>query len=152
MLAITIDEILRHAEKFESHLAEFYTKISEETTLDAVRLLTDYMGRHQNRIKDALSKVPAEQMQHIINIPLQYEPHIPGDHCFKVIKLPANASPNEILDAAIKFDECIVQMFRQIAHQPVHRDVKDFFENLQQLEEKDQLELKKIRTMFSDNV
>ena len=82
-------------------------------------------------------------MQRIVKIPLQYEPHIPGTHCFKEIKLATDANPHEILDAAIKFDECMVQMYRQIAHQPVHKDVKEFFENLQQMEQNDQLELEK---------
>ncbi len=152
MRGITIGEILKCAEKFEQHLSEFYARISAETELPAVRFLSDYMSRHRNRIEQALSKMPADQMHHIINIPLQYEPHIPGDHCFKVITLPANAAPDQILDAAMKFDDCIVQMFHQISLQPVHTDVKDFFEKLELLEQNDQLELKKIKTMFTASV
>ncbi len=152
MRGITIEEILEHAEKFERDLAELYAKISKDTNVAAVRLLADYLSRHRNRVNDALSKIPPEQMQRIVKIPLQYEPIIPGVHCFREIKLPAGATVQEMFDAAMKFDDCIAQMFRQIAHQPVHTDIKEFFENLQQLEENDQLELEKLQAMFNVHV
>ena len=152
MLAITIEEILGHVEKFEQQLTELYTKISKETNVDAVRLISEYMSHHRNRIKAALSKIPAEQMQRIIKIPLQYEPHLPGEHCFEEIKLAIDTDPQTILNAAIKFDECIAQMYRNISHQPLHKDIKEFFENLQRVEENDELEIAKIKGMFSEKI
>ncbi|MHC4221533.1 MAG: hypothetical protein ACYST9_03850, partial [Planctomycetota bacterium] len=137
-------------EKFEQQLTELYAKISKETHVDAVRFVADYIGRHRNRLKDALGKMPAEQMQRIVKIPLQYEPHMPGPHCFERINLAGDADPQKILDAAIAFDECVAQMYRNISHQPLHEDVKEFFENLQQMEENDELEIEKIKTMFAE--
>ena len=76
-------------------------------------------------------------------------PDIPGEHCFREIKLPPDASPLAILEAAIAFDECMVQMYKQIARQPVAHEIKDLFESLSIYEEADKVDLKKIRQMFS---
>lgn len=151
MRTITVEEIIEHAEDFERHLTELYTKIAGETDVGAVRMLVDYMSRHRNRIEDALSKIPPEQMQRFLKVPLQYEPRLPGVYCFEAIKLTSDASPLEILDAANKFDEYMVLMYRQISQQPVCLEIKDFFGSLLQMEQNDQLELEEIKTMFVCN-
>jgi hypothetical protein len=40
-------------------------------------------------------------------------------------------------------------MYKQIASQPVAHEIKDLFENLSIYEEADEINLKKIRQMFS---
>ena len=149
MRAITIEEILEHIERFENSLTDFFDKIHDETHDEGARLLTDYIARHRHRTRAALDRCPHEMIDHIKKLPLQYQPDIPGEHCFKEIKLPQDATPLEILEAAIAFDECMVQMYKQIAGQPVAHEIKDLFENLSVYEEADEIDLKKIRQMFS---
>ncbi|MHC4987010.1 MAG: hypothetical protein ACYTFX_00745 [Planctomycetota bacterium] len=50
MAAITLGEILKHVEEFEDVLQNFYSKLSQKTTHEGVRLLTEYMSRHSHRI------------------------------------------------------------------------------------------------------
>ena len=149
MLAITIEEILGHIESFENSLTKFFERIHDETHDEGARLLTDYIARHRHRTLAALDKCPHEVIDRIKKLPLQYQPDIPGEHCFKEIKLPPDASPLEILEAAIAFDQCLVQMYKQIASQPLAHEIKDLFENLSIYEEADEIDLKKIRQMFS---
>ena len=148
MRAITIEEILVHIERFENSLTVFFDKIHDETHDEGARLLTDYIARHRHRTLAALDKCPHEMVDHIKKLPLQYQPDIPGEHTFKEIKLPQDATPLEILEAAIAFDECMVQMYKQIAGQPVAHEIKDLFENLSVYEGADEIDLKKIRQMF----
>ncbi|MBW8015021.1 MAG: hypothetical protein FVQ82_02465 [Planctomycetes bacterium] len=149
MRAITIEEILGHIECFENSLTDFFDKIHDETHDEGARLLTDYIARHRHRTLAALDECPHEVIDRIKKLPLQYQPDIPGEHCFKEIKLSPDATPLVILEAAIAFDECMVQMYRQISRQPVAHEIKDLFENLSIYEEADEIDLKKIRQMFS---
>lgn len=149
MRAITIKEILEHIETFENSLTIFFENIHDKTHDEGARLLTDYIARHRHRTLAALDKCPHEVIDRIKKLPLQYQPDIPGKHCFKEIKLSQDATPLEILEAAIAFDECMVQMYKQIASQPVAHEIKDLFENLSVYEEADEIDLKKIRQMFS---
>jgi hypothetical protein len=62
-------------------------------------------------------------------------------------KLPPDPVAGEVLDAAVSFDECLVQMYHSAAEQPVSQDIKDFFESLIRNMEQDEIELKKIKAM-----
>ena len=147
MRAVTIGQVLDHVEEFEGMLTEFYRQFSEETTHEGVRLLTEYMSRHSHHIRDFLSKLPADSVRHILSVPLSYEPYIPDCRCFEKIDLPPDADAAHVLDAAVLLDECLMQLYRQIVRQPVERHIKELFEGLIQIIEKDEIQLKKIKAM-----
>lgn len=145
MLAVTIGQVLEHVEQFEDLLAQFYKRISEDSPHDGVRLLTEYMSRHSHHIKDLLNDLSPEIRAHLLKVPLSYEPHVPDCHCFETLDLPVDADAQHVLDAAVLLDECLVSLYRQVARQPVERQVQDFFEQLIQVLEQDEIQLKKIK-------
>ena len=69
MLAITLGEILEHVERFEQSLGDYYSNLSRDTTHEGVRLLTDYMSRHNLRIRELLEKVPLDKRKVICSTP-----------------------------------------------------------------------------------
>ena len=147
MAIVTIAQVLACAEDFERMLAEFYARLSQQTTREGVRLLTDYMSRHRQRTHEALSKLPGRDMYRICKIPLRYDPHAADYHCFEGVDLSPDATAVEVLDTAVKFDECLVLFYRQVVCQDVDKKVKELFESLIQWEEHDEIELKKIKAM-----
>jgi len=147
MAIVTIAQVLACAEDFERRLAEFYAELAKQTTREGVRLLTDYMSRHRQRTHEALSKLPEIEMYHVCKTPLKYEPHAADYHCFEGVELPSDATAAEVLDTAIKFDECLVQFYRQVTQQSVDQEVKELFENLIRWEQDDEITLKKIKAM-----
>ena len=65
---ITIAEVLERVNDFERKLAEFYAKLSHETTREGVRLLSDYMSRHRQRTHIALLELPIDEAEEITRI------------------------------------------------------------------------------------
>ena len=147
MSITTIAEVLEHVDEFERMLADFYAKVVQASTRDGVRLLTDYMSRHRQRTLKALAKLPDKQMQNICRTPMKYELRGADRSCFEEINLPEDATAAEILDAAIEFDEHLIQFYRQVLKQPVNKEIKEIFEGLVRFEQQDQIELKKIKAL-----
>ena len=147
MAIITIDEVLEHAERFEQMLADYYSGLAEHTTREGVRLLTDYMSRHRVRLKEALEKLSPEIVERIRKERIRYEPQAADCRCFEGIDLPDDATAAQVLDAAVTLDECLVRLYRQVVRQSTDPDVQDVFESLVRLEERDEIELKKIKAM-----
>ena len=147
MGVVTVADVLRHAEAFEKRLGGFYKRLSERTSRDGVRLLADYMSRHRLRIAGALDKLSPAQVRRICCAPLRYEPQAADRRSFEDVDLPADATAAQVLDAAIIFDECLIGLYRQVVRQPVDQEVKAVFESLIRMEERSQIELKKMKAM-----
>ena len=147
MAIVTVADVLKHAETFEQMLAEYYAKLSERTVREGVRLLTDYMSRHQARIAAALDKLSPQRILRVGNTPLRYEPQAADCRCFEGIEVPPNGSAAQVLDAAVNFDECLINLYRQVLQQPVDEEIRELFESLVRAEQRDEIELKKIKAM-----
>ncbi len=78
---------------------------------------------------------------------MHYEPQAADCRCFESVELAPDASAAQVLDAAVTFDECLIKFYRQVVQQPVDEDVRELFEGLIHSEERDEIELMKIKAM-----
>lgn len=147
MAFVTVADVLRMAEDFEAKLVDYYKRIAEQTTLDGVKLLADYMGRHRRHLSKALERLGSAEREEVSSFPIRYEPLAPDRECFKGRELPPDATAADVLDIAIEIDACLIDLYRQVLAQDVDQEVKDLFESLVQAEERDTIELKKIKAM-----
>ncbi len=147
MAIITVADVLKMAEDFETKLVDYYTKIAEQTTSDGVKLLADYMGRHRRHLSEALERLGSAEREELNSFPIRYEPLALDYTSFEGRELPPDATAAEVLDIAIEIDGCLIDLYRQVLAQDVDQEVKDLFESLVQAEEGDTIELKKIKAM-----
>jgi rubrerythrin len=137
--------VLRRAGDFEHQLMTYYLDLSEQSTREGVRLLTEYMARHRRRLAEALERFPAGEYQRISALPLRYEPVSSECDHFKALSFPPDATAADVLDLAIGLDECLISLYRQVSQQDVEPEVKELFESLVRREERDEVMLKKIK-------
>ena len=147
MAVITVADVLKTVEDFESRLVEYYADISKSTTSEGVHLLADYMGRHRRRLSAALERVPEAKRERISGCHLRYEPVRPSCSCFEDRKLSSDSPASAILDLAVDVDECLIGLYRQVLQQDLDPEVRELFEALLHCEEWDEVELKKIKAM-----
>jgi hypothetical protein len=147
MPLITVADVLKTVEDFESRLVEYYAEISSRTTSEGVHLLADYMGRHRRRLAAALERVPEAKRTRISACHIRYQPDRPSCSCFEDKELPVDAPASEILDLAVEVDECLVTLYKQVLRQELDSEVRELFESLLHCEEWDEVELKKIKAM-----
>ncbi|MBI5725094.1 MAG: hypothetical protein HZA50_14125 [Planctomycetes bacterium] len=147
MASITIQGVLKHAEDFERMLSDYYAGIASHTAREGVRLLTDYMARHRIRLHEALSRLDPAEAAHLIATPLRFQPKAADCTCFEKIQLPEGAGAAEVLDAAVTLDDCLILLYRQVLVQDISPEIRDLFESLLRSEQRDQMELKKIKAM-----
>ncbi|MCK4999966.1 MAG: hypothetical protein KAS23_10535 [Anaerohalosphaera sp.] len=145
MLAITVSTILERAEEFEERLSQFYKRYSHHTQRASIGLLADHISRHSHHIREYLSKLDDPEKRHICSVQVPYEPTMPDCRCIERSELAFDASVDEVIGAAMQFDEYLLQMYRQVVQQPVAQEVKALFESLIQNIEQEERELQKIR-------
>lgn len=147
MPVITVADVVHHAEAFERMLADYYRQVAGATQREGVRLLTDYMSRHRVRLREELARLDPEAVRRVLATPIRYEPQAADCRCFEGVNLPPEATAAEVLDAAIRFDECLINLYRQAERQATDPEVQGLFQGLIRTEERDEIELKKIKAM-----
>ena len=147
MPVITVADVLRTVEDFESRLVDYYAEISAHTKSEGVHLLADYMGRHRRRLTEALSRVPEGKRARISACHIRYQPDKPSCSRLESRRLMPDAPASEVLDLAVEVDECLIGLYKQVLRLELDPEVRELFESLLHCEEWDEVELKKIKAM-----
>ncbi|MFW6189129.1 MAG: hypothetical protein ACOC7T_01740 [Planctomycetota bacterium] len=147
MAIITVNDVLDHADRFEKKLAQYYEQVSRRTVREGVRMLTDYMSRHRRRIREVLAELGPEQTRRVRSTPLPFDPEAADKHCMKDVEIDPDASAEQVLDTAIRFDRCLMRLYRTAADESDDPQVREFFESLLSAEKRDAVRLQKIKAM-----
>ncbi|TFG39774.1 MAG: hypothetical protein E4H48_08550 [Syntrophobacterales bacterium] len=79
--------------------------------------------------------------------PRRYQPEATDCTCFEKLRIPEGASAAERLAGAVTFDDCLALLYRRMVAKEISCDVHELFESLLRGEQRDQVELKKIKAM-----
>jgi hypothetical protein len=143
----TVGEILKHAIKFEDLVADVYMAVSRASTREGVRLLTAYMSRHRRRLWRALGDLPSGYLANVARAILHYPVDVTEMRQLLDAGLSPDASAQEVLDAAIRFDEALVRFYTRAVEGTDDREGREVLESLLRAERRDEVELKKIKAM-----
>lgn len=143
--SVTVGDVLEHARKFEDALANYYKSVSRKAVKAGVVMLTDYMSRHRRRINDFLGKRSPAEMRRIRSVPLPFDPEAADCKCLDRVDIAEDDAASHVLDVAITLDECLVRLYRQAGDQAHDPEVRELFQSLLRAEERDEIQLKKIK-------
>ena len=148
MAIVTVGELLDRARTFEDRLATRYAEIRDQTEDPGVRLLTYYLARHRRHQELALAEYDRTQTNHIRDVKMKYD--IPFDPQILFCRLDApvaTLSGDRLLQAAIAYDQALIDLYRAMLEQPLNDEVRAFFESLIRIEERDIVMMKKMIAM-----
>jgi hypothetical protein len=148
MAFVNIGDVLERAREFEERLEKYYAAIRDESQDNGVRLLTYYLSRHRRHLQQAVDEMEPELVEHINKVRLKYDIDFSPEKAFHVMKIsPTEVKGNELLDAAVGYDQDLIGLYRQVLEHPLSTEAKVFIETLIRTEEKDIVMIKKMIAM-----
>ncbi|OQA26084.1 MAG: hypothetical protein BWY59_01521 [Verrucomicrobia bacterium ADurb.Bin345] len=135
----TMRSVLDYAKKFHQDLAAFYAGLEDRTGQEKMRILLNYMSRHEEHLMECLKQYEADATESILNVWFKYTPDMPQCRCFEKIKFSPDMTVDEIVDAARTIDRCFVDLYRQMAEKAPTPETKDLFKKLLEMEQREEV-------------
>lgn len=136
-------DILNHARKFHSRLQAWYEGLSGQAEKHRVKLLLAYLSRHEERLSEHLARYETHAAQEVLDTWFQYVPEEDTMQRFRAIELTPDMTVNQVVTAALKLDQYLVDLFREGARRTMSSEVREILNSLLELEEEEQLRLKR---------
>jgi rubrerythrin len=141
----TTRDITEWLRKAHRHLSRFYAQRRKVADQERVRLLLDYLSRHEKTLEKALADLEDEAGQHIMDTYFQYLPEEFDELRFDDRQLQeSDMTVDDVIRIVIRNDEALTRFYDRLAQTAAIPSVKDMFVRL-----KDQLEEE--RTRFVEN-
>lgn len=133
----TVRDILDQARAFHRDLAERYRRAGEGAGREKLKVLLDFMGRHEQHMAHHLEGYEAEAAGRILGSWFKYSPAAPDLGAIEGVELRPDMTVEEVVAVSLKFDAALVAFYREAASESRSQEVKDFFAKVADMEQRE---------------
>lgn len=142
-----VKDILQRACDFHGLLKDFYQKINNTTQKESVKLLVDYMARHEKYLQEITSQISAEQEKQIAEEWFKYESEFATRDCFCELKIDKDSGVDDVIDTGLQLNQCLINLFHHVAGVAPTQESKTLFNSFEIEEIAEKKKLARMRGM-----
>ena len=136
-------DVLDHAREFHQKLSFFYEDLKESASKERTRALLDYMSRHEKYLDDCLAQYEEQVSANILDTYFKYGSESTKITAITDFEIKPEMGVDDVMAAAMHFDACLIEFYREMAQRSLSENVREMFENLLVMEQHEQIELSK---------
>ncbi len=136
-------DVLEHAREFHQKLGVFYEDLKESASKERTRALLDYMSRHEKYLDDCLSQYEEQVSDNVLDTYFKYGSESTEMTAISDFEIKPEMDVEDVVAAAMHFDACLIEFYREMAQRALSEKVREVFENLLVMEQHEQIELSK---------
>lgn len=136
MASETVRDIIDHVRAVHSQLSWFYQTLGDTAEKERLRMLLQYVSRHERNLEQALAKYQETASRSLMNTWFKTAQDNPVRTCLQNVVITADMSTDEVIRIVLAMDRCLVDTFSRIAETAPADDVKALFRDLVRMEER----------------
>lgn len=145
-----VRDFLEFGKHLHGEIKRFYDQANEETGSERIRMLLDYLSRHEQHLEESLSRFEKGSRSGILNAWLEYPPDLDVEAVMGRHKLAEVRSSDDLIAIALDFDETLVALYQEVSAKVGEPKLKEVFLNLLALEEKEKIQVLRAAMSFQD--
>lgn len=139
----TAKDIIEQTKAFHKRLGNFYKELSDKVEKERVKLLLDYMSRHQENLAGIMDEYESGVSEHILNTWFMYVNKECDLSPFFNAKLGPDMTAQEAIQVAIDLDKCLLETYEAMLQNDIPDDVSEVFQGLLDLEKREKISMAK---------
>jgi len=139
-----VSEIVEIIEQYHIGLSEYFISLKANSTDERVNLLLEFLGKSEAYLAEYLEKYRKTSPNRLMNAWVKYVPWLPTDiycECRKNLNLQPPLVTYNVLDAALHFDDCLINYYTTLVQEIQNDQVAEIFSNLLRVTKKHELNL-----------
>ncbi len=123
-------EIIDFVGSFHKKMSEYYMKLNEGANKQRIKMLLDYLLKHEKQREETLANYQKEASRKVLNNWFKYVPeNIPYD-CFDNIVIDPEISIDDVVITALRLNDCLIEMYKNLIKETEVEEVKEVFNSL----------------------
>ena len=131
---VQVKDLMERVIKFHGRLVAFYSRIDNESKKESVKLLVNYMARHEKILAERLQAITAQQQEQLNEEWWTSVPVPAQKRCFQGLGIDQDSSVDDVIDAGLRLNKCLLDYYSQLVQIAPSDELKAFFTVLEQME------------------
>jgi hypothetical protein len=137
MAAIQMIDLLKRCQHFHHRLAEHYEELEHAVHRDDVRMMLDYMARHERHIEQCLAIYEKTADPDVAEAWLRVAPDDALKHLLDEGADDPDMGVEDVIEMAMRFDNGLIRTYRQLASSTQNSKLREVLESLLDMEERE---------------
>lgn len=126
----TVRDLLEQAASLHDGLSRYYQRLAGNAGQEKVKLLLDYLARHEASLSAELARYGAETATAVRNTWLDFELDAEFVKCIPPARPAESMDVGELVNLAIQLDDCIIDLYQLVAMECKLPEAREAFLNL----------------------
>lgn len=132
-------DILARAKTLHSQISELYHTLSADAERERVKMLLDYLSRHEKNLAISLEEYEEDASRKILDTWFTFIPEIPAAKCFEDMEVAPSMSVDDVIRLVLCYDEWLVDLYREAAMNSQSEEVREVFNSLLEMEKEEEV-------------
>jgi rubrerythrin len=143
-------EIIDAARAFHQRASTFYQQLNDQAEGAKVKMLLDYLVRHEAHLQRALDDYAQEVRSKALDSWYLYA----QEHCllepFDVSRYPVDMTVDDVMNIGLNIDSCLIASYKGMAEAATNPEVREIFESLLRMDQQQKHKLSRIALEIGD--
>ncbi|MAA70576.1 MAG: hypothetical protein CL679_02490 [Bermanella sp.] len=135
----TVKDVVDHSRQLHHQISELYQKIGQEQTQERVKMLLDYLQRHEAHLEESLKQFENDKSQKVLETWFQYAPDQDLSEVLSGIEINDHMSTDDVIVMALKLDDYFIELYGNMVENSSSSAVKSVFQNLLDMEQQEKI-------------
>lgn len=145
-----LKEFVDFGKNFHKEIGHFYRQLNKQTELERVKMLLDYLSRHEQHLEESLARFKKENHPKILEAWLEYSPELNVEKHIQAAEIHAGMTTDEVVDIAMRFDDTLIKLYEELAEKANDPHVKELLTNLLELEKTEKIQTMRAAMSLQD--
>lgn len=148
-----VSEIIEIIERYHLGLSDYFLSLKAQSMDERVDLLLEYLGKSESFMAEYLEKYRKSTPNRIMRSWVKYVPWLPADifcECRDNLFLQPPLDTFGVLDAAVHFDNCLIDFYTTLVREIQDERVAEIFSNLLRVTRKHEMNLSRDLAWLQD--
>ncbi|WP_321368520.1 hypothetical protein [uncultured Desulfuromusa sp.] len=137
-------EIVNAAQEFHRRASAFYQQLANKAEGSKVKMLLDYLVRHEAHLDRALGDYKDEIKSKALDAWYQYAQEQCLMQPFDVSQYPAEMTVEDVMKIGLEIDACLVASYKGMAETATSQECREIFESLLLMEKQQKHKLARV--------
>jgi len=135
----TVKDVVDHSRRLHQQISQIYSDMSQQHTQERVKMLLDYLQRHEKHLEEVLCQFEQDKSQKVLDSWFQYAPDQDLTEVLAQINIKDDMSTDEIIAMALKLDDYFIELYENMVENSHSSDAKSVFQNLLEMEKQEKI-------------
>jgi rubrerythrin len=129
MASVSVRDVIDKAKALHQQLGQFYAQLSADEPRERIKMLLDYMSRHEKHLESALARFEQDAKAPILKSWFKGDAGAP-ELLGQTPRVTASMGTADVIKMALSYDDALIDLYERLASSGAPPAVREFFGQL----------------------